>query len=99
MSIEEEKQMIPMPKEETRNHNIVTWKELLFTFPPYLSLNSLLTSTPQQPFSRLWSQISLDSNPAFTTCLLYHLERDYLSQIFHLQKEIKIVCMSHDSKR
>ena len=46
MSIEEEKQMIPMPKEETRNHNIVTWKELLFTFPPYLSLNSLLTSTP-----------------------------------------------------
>ena len=65
-----------MPKEETRNHNIVTWKALLFTFPPYLGLHSLLTSIPQQPFSRLWSQISLDLNPAFTTWLLYHLVQD-----------------------
>ena len=88
-----------MPKEETRNHKIVTWKEILFTFPPYLGLHSLLTSTPQQPFSRLWNQISLDSNPAFTTWLLYHLEQDNQSQISHLQKEIKIVCMCHDSKR
>lgn len=68
-------------------HHSTTWEWLILTFPPPLTPPFPIASPAHSPaFYTLWSQVTLNSTPAFATHLLCRLERGRLSPSSHLQR-------------